>query len=149
MAIRIAVCDDDVMAVGAIRGAVEKVLNEQGLAVEISEYYAVKTLRSALQQQSFDLLLLDIDMPGISGIEFGRMLRREKMIRTSSLFPTVRIVCLRRCRSFPADSSAKVIFLQICRAMLGFLQIASRQNRRQPVSCWTMARMLSPCLFIR
>lgn len=78
MAIRIAVCDDDVMAVGAIRGAVEKVLNEQGLAVEISEYYAVKTLRSALQQQSFDLLLLDIDMPGISGIEFGRMLRREK-----------------------------------------------------------------------
>ena len=78
MAIRIAVCDDDVLAVGAIRGAVEKVLNEQGLAVEISEYYAVKTLRSALQQQSFDLLLLDIDMPGISGIEFGRMLRREK-----------------------------------------------------------------------
>jgi len=75
--IRIAICDDDRIALGAIRGAIEKALGDHGLQPEISEYYSPVALKKAMKENVFDLLMLDIDMPEINGIDFGRMLRRE------------------------------------------------------------------------
>lgn len=67
----IAVCDDD----QAIANLVSQLLVENGW--EVSTFYLAKDLLKASQQQSFDLVLLDIMMPGIDGFDCCRQLRKH------------------------------------------------------------------------
>lgn len=76
--LRIAVCDDEAFALEIIREAIGKVLQQKKIQGEIKTFRNVRDLQKKMQETSFDLLLLDIDMPVIDGIEFGKKIRQQK-----------------------------------------------------------------------
>ena len=59
-----------------IRESVAKYLRRNGMSVETAEN--ASTLDDALAQSSFDLIVLDVMMPGENGIEACRRLRKTK-----------------------------------------------------------------------
>lgn len=73
--LRVAICDDDSAArkiiASSIKGAFE------GQDVEVEAYASAKILEADLSVHSFDLLLLDIDMPDLDGITFATELRKK------------------------------------------------------------------------
>lgn len=71
------VCDDDSAARGFIANAVQAAFLELGVEAEIVLCASGSELRTRLSNGYFDLLFLDIDMPGTSGIQLGRQLRDE------------------------------------------------------------------------
>ena len=71
----IAVCDDERFAADAIASAAERELSRRGAEVDIEVYTALEELAKRMDSVGFDLVLLDIEMPGIDGIQFGRALR--------------------------------------------------------------------------
>ena len=73
----VAVCDDDKAALGIIAGSLRDVFASKGVETRIATFPSATELEKVLPQQSFDLLLLDIEMPGIDGISFGRALREH------------------------------------------------------------------------
>lgn len=73
----IIVCDDDKAARSIIANAVQGGFAELGVEVETVLCASGAELRTRLSNGCFDLLFLDIDMPGISGIQLGRQLRNE------------------------------------------------------------------------
>lgn len=78
MELNICVCDDDGVAVGMITGALSGILEKKGVRADISAYRDVRALEEDMRLKAFDLILLDIDMPGTDGIEFARRLREER-----------------------------------------------------------------------
>ncbi|MBO4989226.1 MAG: response regulator transcription factor [Clostridia bacterium] len=76
--LKIAICDDDVEALLQIEGATAKVLQSCGIKTEIEIFDSMRKLERALEETVFDLFLLDIDMGGMDGIEFGQRLRAKK-----------------------------------------------------------------------
>lgn len=76
--LRVAICDDDVFALELIRDAVQKVMNQKKVQGEIRCFTKVKDLEKKMTTYSFDLLLLDIDMPETDGISFAKRLRDAK-----------------------------------------------------------------------
>ena len=79
MKLKIAICDDERLAVGAIKGAVIKAFAENGLSVEVSEFYDAKSLISAVKTGDFRLVMLDISMPDMNGIAIGRLIRKNQI----------------------------------------------------------------------
>ncbi len=73
--IRIALCDDDKQALPIISGAAQSAFESRNLQTEILSFETGEALLSALIMQPFDLALLDIDMPGMDGIEIGERIR--------------------------------------------------------------------------
>ena len=71
----LALCDDDPAFRAVLRCTAEKALAENGLTAEVFEAGAGSELAVVLDHRSFDLILLDIDMPGMDGIRFGEELR--------------------------------------------------------------------------
>lgn len=73
--LRVAICDDDSAArniiTSSLRGAFA------GQEIEVRSYSSAKILAADLSVHTFDLLLLDIDMPGLDGITFAEGLRQE------------------------------------------------------------------------
>lgn len=78
MKLRIALCDDDRTALPVIAGAAESAFRNQGIRTELQSYQSGKALLEALVTNRFDIILLDIDMPGLDGIEVGRRIREMK-----------------------------------------------------------------------
>ena len=85
MAKRVLVVDDDT----DILTLIEKILRREGYeVVTTSEGAAAITL---IEEQDFDVILLDIMMPGINGFEVSRGIRRnEKGVRPPVVFVTAR-----------------------------------------------------------
>lgn len=71
----VAVCDDERFAADAIASAAERELSHRGAQADIEVYTALEELAKRMDSVGFDLVLLDIEMPGIDGIQFGRALR--------------------------------------------------------------------------
>ncbi|MGM9538877.1 MAG: LytR/AlgR family response regulator transcription factor [Candidatus Onthomonas sp.] len=73
--LRVAICDDDSAArniiTSSLRGAFA------GQEIEVHSYASAQILAADLSVHSFDLLLLDIDMPDLDGITFAEGLRQE------------------------------------------------------------------------
>lgn len=76
--VRIAVCDDDAFALGAITGALQSIFKAKDKAYSVDTYRSVREIEEAMKSRSYDLLLLDIDMPETDGIAFGARLRGKK-----------------------------------------------------------------------
>ena len=73
---QIAICDDEPV----IRAQVKDILSShpQADAFSIMEFCSCEELLSALRTgRVFDLIILDIEFPGINGIEMGRFLRES------------------------------------------------------------------------
>lgn len=73
----IIVCDDDKAARGIIANAVQAGFSELGVETETTLCSSGMELRNQMSSGCFDLLFLDIDMPGINGIQLGKQLRDE------------------------------------------------------------------------
>lgn len=71
----VAVCDDERFAADAIASAAERELSRRGAEAEMEVYTVLEDLAKRMDSVGFDLVLLDIEMPGIDGIQFGRALR--------------------------------------------------------------------------
>ena len=70
--LRVAFCDDDPVFRSLLREKVEAALDAPPVCFEAS---AAAELSAALDHRGFDLIFLDIDMPGLDGIRFGEQLR--------------------------------------------------------------------------
>ncbi len=75
--LKLAFCDDDSSFRSIMRPAVEAALAQNGFAALSMEASSAEELSSAARLADFDLIFLDIDMPGMDGIRFGELLRAE------------------------------------------------------------------------
>ena len=83
--IKIALCDDDKRALPIISGAASSALAGQNVKCEIEEFDSGKSLLEAMNKKEYDLVLLDIDMPGMDGIKVGKTIR-EKNYNTKIVY---------------------------------------------------------------
>ncbi len=72
---RVAVCDDDAAAMGIISSSLKDIFTSRGIDADIRLFPTALDLRREMEGRRFDLLLLDIDMPGLDGITFAHELR--------------------------------------------------------------------------
>lgn len=74
--LRIAVCDDLPDQLAAITAYVKEYIDANELEAEIRQFDHPDALLTSLEAESFQLYMLDIVMPMISGIELGKEIRR-------------------------------------------------------------------------
>ena len=76
----IAICDDDIELREKLKKSVRLIINDIGDEADILSYMNGEDLIVAIQEEktSIDILLLDIDMPGISGLEVAKALREAE-----------------------------------------------------------------------
>lgn len=75
--LRIAFCDDDGAFLALMVPAVTEALAARGVSSDGFEAAGPTELAAAVGHMSFDLIFLDIDMPGMDGIRFGERLRSQ------------------------------------------------------------------------
>lgn len=71
----VAFCDDDSAFRAALRARAEACFRAHGVAAEAVDFPSGAELAAALEHMSFQLIFLDIDMPGLDGIGLGALLR--------------------------------------------------------------------------
>lgn len=89
--LRIALCDNDKSALPVIAGAAESAFKAQGISAEVTGFTSGKELLKAIDTVPFQIVLLDIDMPEMDGIEVGKRLRNKN--------ETVEIVYVSECEN--------------------------------------------------
>lgn len=72
----LAICDDDKMALGVVSGAIRSAFENNGVEADIHLFPSTKKLNEAMENEKFQLIFLDIDMPGMDGIQYGKYLRK-------------------------------------------------------------------------
>ncbi len=75
MQIKMALCDDDIHALPIIAGAADSAFRAKGIQPEIVRFTSGKDLLEAMEKVRFQIVLLDIEMPGLDGISVGRQIR--------------------------------------------------------------------------
>lgn len=78
--VKIVICDDSRIAVDTIAGAVRSVFDEKQIPIGIRQFTDARELMEFCRTNLADLALLDIEMPGINGIELGKIIRDSKAI---------------------------------------------------------------------
>lgn len=75
--IRIAICDDDKSAISLHEDIVKRSLQECGIGYEITTYLQSNNLLYDITEDGFfyDMILLDIEMPGINGMEISQKVK--------------------------------------------------------------------------
>ena len=74
--LKIALCDDDAAAREHIGKLLEEYLTEKGLSYRLYPFSGAMALLDAMERERFSALVLDILMPGLTGIQAARELRR-------------------------------------------------------------------------
>lgn len=78
MKLKIAICDDEANQIEYLLDVVTMWAKKNRHAVEIKPYSAAKSLLfDYCEEKDFDILLLDIEMPGMSGVELAKAVRKE------------------------------------------------------------------------
>ena len=75
--LRVALCDDDLVVETQVRAFLEKEEEERDIEILLSVKRSGEELLSDFRQGLYDLLLLDIMMEGISGVETLSRIREE------------------------------------------------------------------------
>ena len=71
----IAICDDEKAALRILSGAVINAFRVHEVQASVVMFANPKELLNDMKQRHFDLLFLDIDMPGMTGIQLAQQLR--------------------------------------------------------------------------
>ena len=102
--IKIAICDDEEKAVALHERIVKSCLQSQGIGYEITTYTQSRNLLYDITDDGFfyDLILLDIEMPGISGMEIPQRLK--------GFLPNVRIIFVTSHTEYAIDAFELSIF---------------------------------------
>ena len=78
MAIRIAVCDDEEEQLQSLSGLLSKWAGHSGLSLDMRTFPSAEAFLFAYEEDSaYDILILDIEMKDISGMELARRIRKE------------------------------------------------------------------------
>ncbi len=78
MKYKIAICDDEQKQIEYLSGMVTAWARQNRHAVEIKTYSSAESfLFDYSEEKDFDILLLDIEMPGMNGVELAKTVRRE------------------------------------------------------------------------
>lgn len=85
--LHIAICDDEPIIAEKIKNIVVHKMNESGEELEVTMRFSGKNIIEELSSNPADLILLDIDMPEISGIEVASKLY-EMGLNNSIIFVT-------------------------------------------------------------
>lgn len=75
MQIKIALCDDDKNALPIIAGAADSAFRARDIQPEITRFTSGKALLDAMEHNRYQIVLLDIEMPGMDGIQVGKVIR--------------------------------------------------------------------------
>lgn len=75
---RIAVCDDKKQQIEIIKAALERYLSEDKEAAEIDTFDKAFDFLDAQEKNAYDLVLLDICMPGMLGTDVAREIRKHR-----------------------------------------------------------------------
>ena len=102
--IRIAICDDEENSVALHEKIVRECLQSEGIGCEITTYTQSRNLLYDITDDGFfyDLILLDIEMPGISGMEIPQQLK--------GFLPNVRIIFVTSHTEYAIDAFELSIF---------------------------------------
>lgn len=84
---RIAICDDDKRELLKIASLVEAYRHEQKAELTYTSFQSATELLASMESGDYDVLLLDVLMPGINGIQAAREIR-EHNSRTEIIFLT-------------------------------------------------------------
>lgn len=84
--INIALVDDDVNALNLLEGIVKKYFEDKKIDYKISSFLSSETFYSIISDTFFDLLILDIDMPKINGIEIAKKAKEAHYNSTIMFF---------------------------------------------------------------
>ena len=78
MKLKIAICDDEANQIEYLSGVIATWAKKNRHAVEVKTYPSAKAfLLDYAEEKDFDILLLDIEMPGMSGVELAKAVRKE------------------------------------------------------------------------
>lgn len=146
--LHIAVCDDDVTAREVISGSLKGVFAQHGVDAVLESYGSADALGADLCSKAFDLLLLDIDMPGTDGITFADHLRAEQnnieiiyiSNREDRVFDSL--------RSMPCGFIRKSRFLQDTAEIVNLYLKSVRPAADTPGWCCTARTAWNPCSWI-
>lgn len=75
MSITIAICDDDEKQIKLLRKLLDRWCSDKPFAVNIAEYASAESFLFSYAENTCDILLLDIEMKGINGMELAKKLR--------------------------------------------------------------------------
>lgn len=73
--LRFAVCDDETHYLEAVTSATREILSECGLQAKVSAFSSGEALFAEHRVDPFDVLILDIDMPQMSGFDIAKAVR--------------------------------------------------------------------------
>lgn len=96
--LKIAICDDDVQELSRISDLLIQYKTEKNAAMKYDAFGAAVELLEAMKRQAYDVLLLDVLMPGMSGITAAHEIR--------GFDPAVKIVFLTSSPEFAVESYA-------------------------------------------
>lgn len=132
--LRVAVCDDDPTALKLIEGGITDVFSRHDVAATVALFPSAEELWGALETRRYDLLLLDIDMPGMDGISLGRELR-ERRDQVDILFISNREdLVFDSLRVNPVGFIRKSRFLEDMPGVVGqYLEVRRQRSRRSVV----------------
>ncbi len=77
MDIKIVVCDDEVEICALLEMMLIDIFRDKGMSCEAESFYTGESLCKEFERRKYDLIFLDIEMDGKSGIDVGRFLRDE------------------------------------------------------------------------
>lgn len=78
MPVRIAICDDSAADAAYVGALLDQWAAQRGLAVQAERFESAQAfLFHYEEQKDYDVLLLDIEMPGMDGVSMARAIRRE------------------------------------------------------------------------
>lgn len=75
--IQIAVCDDNKTSLKIVSESVSGIFELHGIEVKTTLFSTAKALFEGIGKNVFDLILLDIELPGVDGIKLGRTIRKN------------------------------------------------------------------------
>lgn len=81
----LAICDDDISVLSIVSGAISSAFEKHGIETEVSIFQRTRDLEVRMKERDYDLIFLDIDMPGMDGITFAKRLRASNY-RTEVIF---------------------------------------------------------------
>ena len=73
-----AVCDDDLSVVDIIANTIVSTFRAKGIQAQADVFNDAPTLKRAMRDKSYALIFLDIDMPGMGGIEFAEVMQKNQ-----------------------------------------------------------------------